>query len=55
MTQGTFVQITWTGADVADHVTVSLAVTDGDLIAIQQITEDGTTEFADVAFHLEIG
>ncbi len=53
ITQGTFAQFTWTGADLADSTTgLSLAFTAGDVYAVQILTEDGTTEFDGVALQL---
>ena len=47
LTAGTFAQLTWTGADVAEQVSsLSLAVRQGDELAVVMISEDGTTEFA---------
>lgn len=47
------VPFTWTKADVTDKDTVSLSVTRNDKLLIAQITEDGTTEFADANFTLQ--
>ena len=56
VTQGTFAQLTWTGADIAHRVTgLTLDVADGDKVAVIVLTEDGTTEFADCSLTLEVG
>ena len=53
ITQGTFAQFTWTGADLADSSTgLSLAFTAGDVYAVQILVEDGTTEFDGVVLQL---
>jgi len=55
VTQGTFAQVTWTGGDIADRVTgLSLSVTEGDVIAVQVVAEDGTTEFANGSISAQI-
>ncbi len=55
VTQGTFAQLTWTGADVMDRVTgLSLAVTAGDSLVVAMVTEDGTTEFATGSLTLQV-
>jgi len=53
-TQGTSASFTWTKADPNLEITVSLAVLAGDELGIVQITEDGTTEFANATFMLTI-
>lgn len=54
-TQGTFAQLTWTGADEIDRITgLTLAVTAGDELVVQMISEDGTTEFANGQMTLQI-
>ena len=55
LTTGLFAQVTWTGADEIDRVTgLTLAVSAGDEIVLQKITEDGSTEFADASFTLQL-
>jgi hypothetical protein len=55
VTQGTFEQVTWTGADVADRVTgLALAVTAGDKLALICVQEDGTTEFANGQLNCQV-
>ena len=49
-TQGTFDAFTWTKADAMDNATISLTMAASDELALVQITEDGTTEFADGTF-----
>ena len=54
VTTGVSVELTWTGADVMDRVSgLTFAVAADDQVALVQIQEDGTTEFADAAFILE--
>lgn len=50
VTTGAFVSFTWTKADFIDQADISLAVSTGDKLALVQIQEDGTTEFADATF-----
>lgn len=52
VSQGTCVEFTWTKAEPIDYADVSLAVSAGDELALVQITEDGTTEFADANFQI---
>ncbi|MGB5286937.1 MAG: hypothetical protein WBN42_00465 [Ignavibacteriaceae bacterium] len=47
VSNGTADDFTWTKGDPTDSDTVSLTVSAGNKLAIVQITEDGTTEFAD--------
>lgn len=55
VTTGAYDTATWTQALAVDEDTsLSLAVAIGDKIAIVQIQEDGTTEFAGGSFYLEI-
>ncbi len=55
ITTGLWEQITWTGADQMDRVTgLALVVSAGDQVVLQQITEDGSTEFADCMFILQL-
>ena len=55
ITQATYDTITWTKQQgFARDNTVSLAVTAGDQLAIRQVTEDGSTEFADGTFYMKI-
>lgn len=49
-TTGLFSQVTWTKADAMVRDTGTLTVSAGDDLAIVQVTEDGTTEFADANF-----
>jgi hypothetical protein len=48
VTQGTYVAFTWTKATAALLATISLAVTADDQLALVQVGEDGSTEFANV-------
>lgn len=52
VTKGTFDDFTWTQADACDNDTVSLYCNADDEIAVVQVTEDGTTEFADASLQL---
>lgn len=52
VTDGTFVAFTWTQADVVDQAVIDFSAGADDKIALVQIQEDGTTEFADVFFQL---
>lgn len=45
---------TWTGGEVTDQVSVSVAVEQDDELVLLQLVEDGTTEFADAEFVLRI-
>lgn len=55
VTQGTYEAFTWTGGDVMDRVgDLSLAFNVGDEIVLQQVVEDGSTEFAGVNFVFEV-
>lgn len=55
VTQGTYAAFTWTGADVCDRVTgLELEFAKSDQLVIQQVVEDGTTEFAGANIVLEI-
>lgn len=54
VTAGTCKPFTWTKADPTFQATVALNVTQSDKLALVQITEDGTTEFADATFQLSI-
>jgi hypothetical protein len=54
-TTGEWASATWTKATVTDSVTATLRTTRGDEIALVQITEDGTTEFADANIHITTG
>lgn len=49
-TDGTYDDFTWTKADVMDSDTGTLAIDTDDELMLIQITEDGTTEFADAVF-----
>jgi hypothetical protein len=51
-TRGTCVPVTWTKADQHLEVTLGLGILKNDELALVQVTEDGTTEFADVNFGL---
>lgn len=51
-TKGTYSEFTWTGGDPTDQATISLNVSKNDKLALVQIQEDGTTEFADVSFEV---
>jgi hypothetical protein len=53
MTQGTWDDFTWTKADVTDSDTVSLAFAGDDELAIVQVIEDGSTEFANTQLFVE--
>ena len=53
-TTGASSSFTWTKADPNLEATVSLAVRIADEVALVQITEDGTTEFADANFILTL-
>ena len=53
-TKGTSDSFVWTKGDATDQDTISLVVAANDKIAIVQITEDGTTEFAAASFSLKI-
>ena len=46
-TSGESATVTWTKGTVTDSATATLRTSRGDQIALVQITEDGTTEFAD--------
>lgn len=55
VTKGTYVAATWTGGDVMDRVgDLSLAFDAGDELAVQQVVEDGATEFAGANIVLEL-
>lgn len=54
VTSGKFVVFTWTKGDQFDSEVVTLAVAANDGLAVVQITEDGTTEFADASMQLRI-
>jgi len=55
VTQGTFAQLTWTGADTMDRVaSLTLAVAEDDQLALVVTAEDGTTEFANGSLELRI-
>lgn len=54
ITQDTFQSYTKTKATYAQKVTGTLAVAENDLIAIMQVTEDGSTEFADGDIQLQL-
>ena len=51
-TQGTYAEIVWTKAEAMEIETATLAFQQNDQILIVQITEDGTTEFADATFNI---
>lgn len=53
MTQGTFVSFTWTKASQSLDAAVSLACAADDCLALVQVAEDGSTEFANVNFVLD--
>lgn len=55
ITQGTFAEITWTKADAYVEATADLDVLIGDELALIQVKEDGTTEFANAQFNLRVG
>ncbi len=50
VTTGAFAAFTWTGADVVETATISLATSASDKLVLTQHQEDGTTEFADATF-----
>jgi hypothetical protein len=52
VTKGTCVPLTWTKAEQFDYASAALNVSIDDKIALAQITEDGTTEFADCSINL---
>jgi hypothetical protein len=54
ITQGTFETLTWTKADARVSTTIALGVVASDEIVLIQITEDGTTEFADALFTMTL-
>ncbi len=55
LTQGTYDGFTWTQADIMDiDATISLAITAADKIAVVQVGEDGTTEFANANLLIEV-
>lgn len=49
VTRGTFATLTWTQADAFESWTATLVVEKDDELVVVQITEDGTTEFADAS------
>ena len=54
VTQGTMARFTWTKADVMDVAgSLTLAIALGDALALVQVIEDETTEFADAYFVVE--
>jgi hypothetical protein len=53
-TRTTFEEFTWAKGDVQDESVVDLVCAAADKVALVQITEDGTTEFADANFILRI-
>lgn len=54
-TTGAFDEFTWTAATATDNITgVDVDISVGDKVAIAQIQEDGTTEYADAAFNLVV-
>ena len=52
-TQGTCAEIVWTKADALVVATATLAFQRSDQILLVQITEDGSTEFADATFSID--
>jgi hypothetical protein len=54
VTQGTWQTYTKTKATAYEEVEADLAVTAGDELVLCQVTEDGSTEFADGSVHIEI-
>lgn len=46
ITKGTFSPVTWTKADYCKTASCSLACSSGDYLAVVQVREDGSTEFA---------
>ena len=54
VTQGTWQTYTKTKATEYEEVEATLAVTAGDELVLCQVTEDGSTEFADGSVHVEI-
>ena len=54
VTQGTWQTYTKTKATAFQEVTGDLAVTAGDELVLCQVTEDGSTEFANGSVHIEI-
>ena len=52
VTKGTSAPLVWTKADALVNATVTLTHVTGDELALVQVTEDGTTEFADAIFSL---
>lgn len=53
-TKGTFESFTWTKDDPCDSATIALVVSVNDQLALVQVVEDGSTEYADADFHLTI-
>lgn len=47
---GAYASFTWTQADPVDNAAIALAFSANQKLALVQITEDGTTEFADASF-----
>lgn len=54
VTKGTFAELEWTAADQFETWTTSLFVDVADELVVVQITEDGTTEFADASLFLTL-
>jgi len=52
--KGTAVPIVWTKADPLVEGTAALGITQADELALVQITEDGTTEFADTNITVQL-
>ena len=53
-TRGTAIPMTWAKADAFVEGTASFAVTKGDELAVVQVIEDGTTEFADATITVQL-
>lgn len=51
-TTGDYVSFTWTAGTAAMRAAISLATSAGDELLLIQVTEDGTTEFANASFTL---
>lgn len=52
VTSGSWSMFTWTKATANDREAINVLLNAGDSVALVQITEDGTTEFANAAFWL---
>lgn len=54
-TKESCVAVTWTKADAFVTATVSIDFSVGDELVLVQVTEDGSTEFADATFAISVG